>query len=112
MEKTSVLALQLGGSPAEVIMTFPKLLLIVFAAFLPDLSGTVGDAAIHGLKLVAVAGLLGAVHYDPIFVSVVRGARCRNRHHRADAADHLLLIAADSRRLVCLRQCCGAAHLS
>lgn len=53
-----------GAIAAFVAFTLPSaLLLFAFAALLPQLSGTVGDAAIHGLKLVALAvvahGVLG-----------------------------------------------------
>jgi chromate transporter len=53
-----------GGIAAFVAFTLPSaLLLFGFAALLPRLSGTVGDAPIHGLKLVALAvvaqGVLG-----------------------------------------------------
>jgi chromate transporter len=44
-----------GAIAAFVAFTLPSaLLLFVFAALLPQISGTVGDAAIHGLKLVAL----------------------------------------------------------
>ncbi len=54
----------LGALAAFLTFTLPSaLLLFAFAAFLPHLSGTVGQAAIHGLKLVALAvvaqGVLG-----------------------------------------------------
>jgi len=54
----------LGALAAFLAFTTPSaLLLIAFAAFLPYLSGSVGEAAIHGLKLVALAvvsqGVLG-----------------------------------------------------
>lgn len=54
----------LGALAAFLAFTAPSaLLLIAFAVFLPHLSGAVGDAAIHGLKLVALAvvaqGVLG-----------------------------------------------------
>ena len=53
-----------GALAAFVAFTLPSaLLLFAFAEALPQLSGTVGEAAIHGLKLVAVAvvsqGVLG-----------------------------------------------------
>ena len=53
-----------GAIAAFVAFTFPSaLLLFAFAGLLPQISGTVGDAAIHGLKLVALAvvahGVLG-----------------------------------------------------
>jgi len=53
-----------GAIAAFVAFTLPSaLLLFAFAALLPQISGTVGDAAIHGLKLVALAvvahGVLG-----------------------------------------------------
>ena len=53
-----------GAIAAFLAFTLPSaLLLFAFAAFLPFLSGTVGNAAIHGLKLVALAvvayGVLG-----------------------------------------------------
>jgi chromate transporter len=53
-----------GAIAAFVAFTFPSaLLLFAFAALLPQISGTVGDAAIHGLKLVALVvvahGVLG-----------------------------------------------------
>ena len=53
-----------GAIAAFLAFTLPSaLLLFAFAAFLPYLSGTVGNAAIHGLKLVALAvvayGVLG-----------------------------------------------------
>ena len=53
-----------GALAAFAAFTLPSaLLLFVFAALLPQVSGTVGDAAIHGLKLVALCvvahGLLG-----------------------------------------------------
>ena len=63
-----VLGLLRGGWPgaiaAFVAFTLPSaLLLFAFAALLPQISGTVGDAAIHGLKFVALAvvahGVLG-----------------------------------------------------
>ena len=53
-----------GAVAAFLAFTLPSaLLLFAFAALLPQISGTVGDAAIHGLKLVALAvvahGVLG-----------------------------------------------------
>ena len=53
-----------GAIAAFVAFTLPSaLMLFAFAALLPKISGTVGDAAIHGLKLVALAvvshGVLG-----------------------------------------------------
>jgi chromate transporter len=53
-----------GALAAFLTFTLPSaLLLFGFAAFLPHMSGTVGQAAIHGLKLVALAvvaqGVLG-----------------------------------------------------
>lgn len=53
-----------GALAAFLAFTLPSaLLLFAFAAFLPHLSGTVGSAALHGLKLVALAvvaqGVLG-----------------------------------------------------
>ncbi len=56
-----------GAIAAFVAFTLPSaLLLFVFASLLPQISGTVGDAAIHGLKLVALAvvahGVLGMSH--------------------------------------------------
>lgn len=53
-----------GALAAFIAFTLPSaLLLFAFAALLPQISGTVGDAAIHGLKLVALAvvaqGVLG-----------------------------------------------------
>jgi chromate transporter len=53
-----------GALAAFVAFTLPSaLLLFAFAALLPRISGTAGDAAIHGLKLVALAvvaqGVLG-----------------------------------------------------
>jgi len=53
-----------GAMAAFVAFTLPSaLLLFAFAALLPQISGTVGNAAIHGLKLVALAvvahGVLG-----------------------------------------------------
>ena len=53
-----------GAIAAFVAFTLPSaLLLFAFAALLPQISGTVGDAVIHGLKLVALAvvahGVLG-----------------------------------------------------
>jgi chromate transporter len=53
-----------GALAAFVAFTLPSaLILFLFAALLPLLSGTAGSAAIHGLKLVALAvvaqGLLG-----------------------------------------------------
>ena len=45
-----------GALVAFLAFTLPSaFLLFVFAAFLPQLSGTVGQAGIHGLKLVALA---------------------------------------------------------
>ncbi len=54
----------LGALAAFVAFTVPSaVLLVVFAAILPSLSGTIGSAAVHGLKLVALAvvaqGVLG-----------------------------------------------------
>jgi chromate transporter len=52
----------LGALAAFLAFTLPSvLLLIAFAATLPALSGTVGVAAIHGLKLVACAVVADAV---------------------------------------------------
>jgi chromate transporter len=56
-----------GAIAAFVAFTLPSaLLLFAFASLLPQISGTVGDAAIHGLKLVALAvvahGVLGMAH--------------------------------------------------
>jgi len=53
-----------GALAAFVAFTLPSaLLLFAFAALLPQMSGTLGDAAIHGLKLVALVvvahGVLG-----------------------------------------------------
>ena len=53
-----------GAMAAFVAFTLPSaLLLFTFAELLPHLSGGIGDAAIHGLKLVALAvvahGVLG-----------------------------------------------------
>ena len=53
-----------GAIAAFVAFTLPSaLMLFAFAALLPQISGTVGDAAIHGLMLVALAvvahGVLG-----------------------------------------------------
>lgn len=53
-----------GALAAFVAFTLPSaLLLFAFAAVLPEISGAVGDAAIHGLKIVALAvvaqGVLG-----------------------------------------------------
>lgn len=51
-----------GAIAAFVAFTLPSaLLLFGFAAALPLISGTLGDAAIHGLKLVAVAVVAHAV---------------------------------------------------
>ncbi len=55
-----------GALAAFVAFTLPSaLLLFAFAALLPHISGTVGNAAIHGLKLVALAvvaqGVLGMI---------------------------------------------------
>jgi chromate transporter len=54
----------LGALAAFLAFTLPSaLLLFAFAAMLPQLSGTVGGAAVHGLKLVALSvvaqGVLG-----------------------------------------------------
>ena len=52
----------LGALAAFIAFTLPSaLLLIGFAALLPALSGTVGIAAIHGLKIVAFAVVADAV---------------------------------------------------
>ena len=52
----------LGGVAAFVAFTTPSALLLVgFAAFLPRLAGEMGDAAIHGLKLVALVVVAHAV---------------------------------------------------
>lgn len=53
-----------GALAAFIAFTLPSaLLLFAFAVLLPQISGTAGDAAIHGLKLVALAvvaqGVLG-----------------------------------------------------
>lgn len=53
-----------GALAAFVAFTLPSaVLMLAFAAYLPALSGALGEAVIHGLKLVAVAvvahGLLG-----------------------------------------------------
>jgi len=53
-----------GALAAFLAFTLPSaLLLFAFAALLPQITGTVGDAAIHGLKLVALVvvahGVLG-----------------------------------------------------
>jgi chromate transporter len=55
-----------GALAAFVAFTLPSaLLLFAFAGLLPHISGTVGDAAIHGLKIVALAvvaqGVLGMI---------------------------------------------------
>ena len=55
-----------GAIAAFLAFTLPSaLLLFAFAAALPSISGTVGDAAIHGLKIVALAvvaqGVLGMI---------------------------------------------------
>lgn len=54
----------LGGVAAFLAFTAPSaLLLIIFASFLPSLSGPTGEAAIHGLEIVAFTvvthGVLG-----------------------------------------------------
>ena len=52
----------LGALSAFVAFTLPSaLLLVAFAAMLPLLSGPVGEAAVHGLKLVACAVVADAV---------------------------------------------------
>ena len=52
----------LGAIAAFVAFTLPSaILLVVFAASLPQVAGPVGDAVIHGLKLVAVAVVAQAV---------------------------------------------------
>lgn len=53
-----------GALAAFIAFTLPSaLLLLAFAALLPQISGTLGDAAMHGLKLVALPivaqGVLG-----------------------------------------------------
>jgi chromate transporter len=53
-----------GALAAFLAFTLPSaLLLFAFAALLPSITGTIGDAAIHGLKIVALAvvaqGVLG-----------------------------------------------------
>src|SRR3970040_1806207 len=53
-----------GAVAAFIAFTLPSaLLLFAFAALLPQISGTAGDAAIHGLKVVALSvvaqGVLG-----------------------------------------------------
>jgi chromate transporter len=53
-----------GAFAAFLAFTLPSaLLLFAFAALLPSITGTIGDAAIHGLKIVALAvvaqGVLG-----------------------------------------------------
>ena len=51
-----------GALAAFVAFTLPSaVLLVAFAALLPSLSGAAGQAAIHGLKLVAVAVVAQAV---------------------------------------------------
>ena len=51
-----------GAIAAFLAFTLPSaILLFVFAALLPQLAGTIGDAAIHGLKLVALAVVAHAV---------------------------------------------------
>ena len=55
-----------GALAAFIAFTLPSaLLLFAFAALLPYIAGTVGDATIHGLKLVALAvvaqGVLGMI---------------------------------------------------
>ena len=51
-----------GGLAAFVAFTLPSVLLLVaFAAALPLLSGPIGQAAVHGLKLVACAVVADAV---------------------------------------------------
>ena len=55
----------LGGIAAFLAFTAPSaLLLIIFAAFLPYLSGPIGVAAIHGLKIVAFAVVADGVVAD------------------------------------------------
>jgi chromate transporter len=52
-----------GALAAFIAFTLPSaLLLFAFAALLPYIAGTVGDAAIHGLKLVALAVVFGGGH--------------------------------------------------
>jgi len=52
----------IGALAAFVAFTLPSaILLIIFASLLPSLSGQLADAAIHGLKLVAVAVVADAV---------------------------------------------------
>jgi len=53
-----------GALAAFIAFTLPSaVLLFAFAAYLPQITGTIGDAAIHGLKLVALVvvahGVLG-----------------------------------------------------
>jgi chromate transporter len=53
-----------GALAAFLAFTLPSaLLLFAFAALLPSITGTIGDAAIHGLKIIALAivaqGVLG-----------------------------------------------------
>ena len=52
----------LGGVAAFLAFTLPSaMLLIGFASLMPHLSGAMGAAAIHGLKLVALAFVVNAV---------------------------------------------------
>jgi len=52
----------LGGIAAFLAFTLPSAVLLVgFASLVPHLSGTMGVAAIHGLKLVALAFVANAV---------------------------------------------------
>lgn len=58
----------MGALAAFLAFTLPSaLMLFAFAALLPHLSGPIGEAAIHGLKLVALAvvaqGVLGMVRH-------------------------------------------------
>ncbi len=67
-----------GAIAAFLAFTLPSaLLLFAFAAFLPYLSGAIGDAAIHGLKLVALVvvayGVLGMTRQlcpDPVRATI------------------------------------------
>jgi len=52
-----------GAIAAFLAFTLPSAVLLVgFASLVPHLSGTMGDAAIHGLKLVALAFVAHAVY--------------------------------------------------
>jgi chromate transporter len=96
-----------GAIAAFVAFTLPSaLLLVAFAAALPQLTGTIGSAAIHGLKIVALAvvahGVIG-----------MTGQLCPDKARKtiATAAAVLILISGSAWMQLLVVALGGAAGL-